>query len=95
MLNLKRAYHEKKLREAIEYLYPDDKSRIELVRKANNETRIGSCIDCGSEMLLTEVPPVVSYSVQSVLMVLKGVSNIVDEGQSSTERVGTYGAKWK
>ena len=95
MLNLKRAYHEKKLREAIEYLYPDDESRIELVRKANNETRIGSCIDCGSEMLLTEVPPVVPYSVQSVLMVLKGVSNIVDDGQSSTERVGTYGAKWK
>ena len=95
MLNPKRAYHEKKLREAIEYLYPDDKSRIELARKANNETRIGSCIDCGSEILLTEVPPVVPYSVQSVLMVLKGVSNITDDGQSSTERVGSHGAKWK
>lgn len=95
MLNPKRAYHERKLREAIEYLYPDDKSRAELVRKANNETKMGSCIDCGSELLLTEVPPVVDYSVQSVLMVLKGVKNVEDVGQSSTEPVGTYGAKWK
>ncbi|AUR81677.1 hypothetical protein NVP1089O_28 [Vibrio phage 1.089.O._10N.261.51.F9] len=95
MLSRGKAYHERKLKEAIEYLYPDDKSRIELARKANNETKIGSCIDCGSEMLLTEVPPVVPYSVQSVLMVLKGVENIVDNGRCSTEKVGTYGAKWK
>ena len=95
MLNIKRAYHKKKLREAIQYLYPDDKSLIELARKANNETKIGSCIDCGSELLLTEVPPVVPYSVQSVLMVMKGVINAIDNGQSSTEKVGTHGAKWK
>ena len=95
MFNRGREYHERKLREAIEYLYPDAESRKDLVRKANNETKIGSCIDCGSELLLTEVPPVVDYSVQSVLMVLKGVKNVEDVGQSSTEPFGTYGAKWK
>lgn len=95
MFNPKRDYHEKKLRDAIEYLYPDDESKLELVRKTNNETKIGSFIDCGSEILLTEVPPVVLYSIQSVLMAMKGVSNVVDEGQSSTEKVGSHGAKWK
>ena len=95
MINPRRIYHEKKLREAIEYLYPDDKSLIELARKANNETKIGSFIDCGSEILLTEVPPVVPYSVQSVLMVMKGVINFIDDGHYSTEKVGTHGAKWK
>lgn len=96
LANAKRKYHERKLREAIEYLYPsDDQSSSEnLARIANNETVIGSYIDCCSSALLSKVGPVSSYQIRSVLIAMKGALNCNDDGQSSTVDVDCYEKKW-
>jgi len=84
--NLKR-YHQRKLKEALEYLYPDEKSRKDLVRKINMEQEFGSWVACCSGMLLSEVTPITDYDLTSVIIALKDTLNFVDEGQCNTKPV--------
>ncbi|AUR87474.1 hypothetical protein NVP1101O_063 [Vibrio phage 1.101.O._10N.261.45.C6] len=92
----KENYHYRKLKEALNHLYPNKESRKELIRIANMETEIGSFIDAGSGILLTEVEPLVDYNVQSLFIVLKNkgcAANFVDEGQCNTEDKDAWGYK--
>ena len=100
IFEIKKAYHQRKLRDALVYLYPDKESRKELIRIANMETEIGSWIDCCSGILLEDVEPLVDYNVQSLLIVLKNngkAANFLDEGQCNTEDKNDWGYKkfWK
>lgn len=97
---IKKAYHQRKLKDALEYLYSDKDSRKELIRIANMETEIGGWIDACSGILLTEVEPLVDYNAQSLLIVLKNngkAANFLDEGQCNTEDKDEWGYKkfWK
>ena len=98
MLSRGKAYHERKLREALDYLYPADNktNRYELCRIANVETVIGSYIGCCSNALLQEVEPVSDYQIDSVIIALRGDLNFKDDGEvDHTEKVSCYKRTWK
>lgn len=82
-----KSYHQRKLKEALEYLYPTEESRKDLVRKVNMEQEFGSWIACCSSALLGEVTPVTDYDLTSVIIALKGELNFKDDGQCNTVKV--------
>jgi hypothetical protein len=89
-INPLKVYHQKKLKEAIDYLYPKNigyrsKEREKLLRVTNRETQIGSFIDCGSDILCGTIDPMVSYELDSLLIALKGGLNFVDDGLSNSK----------
>jgi len=91
-------YHQRKLREALDYLYParDKSKRQDLCRVANVETVFGSYIDCCSNALLQEVDPISDYQIDSIIIALRGDLNFKDDGEiDHTERVSCYKRTWK
>lgn len=98
MFESKEQYHKRKLREALEYLYPADNkaNRHDLCRIANVETVIGSYIGCCSNALLQEVAPISDYQIDSVIIALRGNLNFKDDGVlDHTEKVSCYKRNWK
>ena len=95
-------YHQRKLKDAIEYLYPknldkDSPERDELLRITNRETEIGSFIDTGSDIICGTIDPMVRYELDSLLIALKGNLNFVDDGLSNSEYIGGnwgYSRRW-
>lgn len=99
----KKNYHQRKLKEALEYLYPDESSRKDLVRKINMEQEFGSWIYCCSGILLEHVTPITDYDLTSVILALKDNLNFEDVGQCNTktvkfkdsESVNPYKLEWR
>lgn len=98
MFKSKEQYHKRKLREALDYLYPANNkaNRHDLCRIANVESVIGSYIGCCSNALLQEVEPISDYQIDSVIIALRGILNFKDDGAiDHTDKVICYKRNWK